>query len=352
MTTTTQSTTTRKTTTIDRENDENDSNEEEREEEIIDLDDFTNETEDDDERIGATDYSTVVYSDEESESMPVNIFTRLNNQNQNDEYYIERKTPQNNNKRFINENNKKNGSFSVPQIFHKKIRLDESSSQRISPYTVNSKVLNNHQNSFNNIPVVGRFTLPDNDLNSSRFNNIDLLSNYSISKNKLNLSTLKKQYQLEQKINSNLLNTEKPKSKLTECEEAIGNLISKWSKDDEDMKETENKEEDENKDIYSFSTNIKAIREEIQKKIEKNRKLHEEINNKSLKINLSQESFPTFDNRVKEPVAISKFFQTIINYLYIYIFIYLFIINISINNNIIIIILKRIYIYQLINVNL
>jgi hypothetical protein len=199
MTTTTQSTTTRKTTTIDRENDENDSNEEEREEEIIDLDDFTNETEDDDERIGATDYSTVVYSDEESESMPVNIFTRLNNQNQNDEYYIERKTPQNNNKRFIDENNKKNGSFSVPQIFHKKIRLDESSSQRISPYTVNSKVLNNHQNSFNNIPVVGRFTLPDNDLNSSRFNNIDLLSNYSISKNKLNLSTLKKQYQLEQK---------------------------------------------------------------------------------------------------------------------------------------------------------
>jgi len=309
MTTTTQSTTTRKTTTIDREDDEDEKEEEleEEEEEVIDENNFEKKTKGDTESVSAKDYSLIIYNDEEQE--PENIFTRLNIQKRNEYSDMERQTPQKNNKRYEEENKKRNGYFSVPQLYHKKFRLDEPFSLKIPPYQVDSEMLNDHQNT-------GRLTLSNIDLNSPRLNDKNLLSNYSISKNKLDLSTLKKQYQLEQEINNNLLNTEKPKSKFAECEEAIGNLLSKWSKEKEERKEeeeAENKEESEDENISSFSANIKVIQEEVQKKIENNRKLHEEINNKSLKFNFSNKASSSVNNGIKKPVAMRNF-----KYLFIY----------------------------------
>eukprot|EP00833_Pecoramyces_ruminatium_P003536 jgi/Orpsp1_1/1177568/evm.model.c7180000061957.1 len=305
MTTTTQSTTTRKTTTIDRENNNNNNNNDDddndiEEEGIINEEEIEKETDDEVEIIDVTDNSSFTNSDEDYESISEsdNIFKRMDTQNSNSNLDFERKTPQKNNKRFIDMNLKKNGSLSVPYLYNKKFKLNEPFSLKIPPYTVNSKVVNDDQGSFNNIPTVGKLSLSNIDLNSPKYNNKDLLSNYPISKNRLDLSVLKKQYKLEQEINNHLLNTEKPKSKFAECEEAIGNLLSKWSKKDEEKNETER--EDNEDEFISFNTNIKIMQEEIQKKIEKNRKLNEEINNKSLKFSNKIIS----SNKENEPLSI------------------------------------------------
>jgi len=304
MTTTTQSTTTRKTTTIDRAEEE-----EEEEEEETDYD-FENVSGNENENNGFIEYSSSLYSDDEGD----NIFTKLNDTHTDEEFdqqsltsneldappslsqeKISQKnssdktmthTPQN--KNSIRVNSQKIGTYSVPSFHSKRFRLDESSSLEHPPYTIYSKGLSDQdRESFNNVPTVGRLSLSNVDLNSSKYNGKDILSNYTVTKNKLDLSMLKKQYKLEQEINDNLLNNAKPKSKIAECEEAIGNLLSKWTKEDEEKKEAEAEESDN--DSNTFKENIKKIQEEIERRIEKNKKLNEEINNQSLQFSLNQQ---------------------------------------------------------------
>ncbi|ORX51519.1 hypothetical protein BCR36DRAFT_404165 [Piromyces finnis] len=304
MTTTTQSTTTRKTTTIDREEEEEETE-----------DDFDNISENDNENSmnesGYIEYSSSLNSEDEGD----NIFTKLHDthsdsdfdqqslvsndldappslnpenssQKHNREQTLEY-TPQN--KTSVKDNTRKIGTYSVPTLHRNKYRLEDTISLDNPPYTIYSKGRSDqdHQ-SFNNVPTVGRLSLSNIDLNSPKYNDKDNLSNYYVSKNKLDLSMLKKQYKLEQEINDNILNNAKPKSKIAECEEAIGNLLSKWTKEDEEKEKIETHEENE-EDSLTFNTNIKEIKEEIQRRIEKNKKLNEEINNKSLQFNLKQQ---------------------------------------------------------------
>ncbi|OUM56319.1 hypothetical protein PIROE2DRAFT_65603, partial [Piromyces sp. E2] len=306
MTTTTQSTTTRKTTTIDRgEEDEED------EEEETDYD-FDNASENENNMTGFIEYSSSLNnSDEEGD----NIFTKLNDTHSDEEFDQHslvsndldappsinlEKTPHTNsknqtmehtpqNKYSVKDNNRKIGTYSVPSLHSKKFRLDESLTLDHPPYTTYSKGLNDQdRQSFNNVPMVGRLSLSNVDLNSPKYNGNDRLSNYWVTKNKLDLSALKKQYKLEKEINDNILNNAKPKSKIAECEEAIGNLLSKWTKEEEEKKEAEAQEESEGESL-TFTTNIKEIQEEIQRRIEKNKKLNEEINHQSLQLSLTQQ---------------------------------------------------------------
>jgi len=285
MTTTTQSTTTRKTTTIEKE---------EEEEEFADDESDINEI---------IEYSSSLYDEEEDHD---NIFTKLKDiqdvegQEDSDYHSIQdnhditdkktdseetERTPQN--KTFLKEKNRKLGAYSVPSLHSKKFKLNQPFSLDNPPYTIYSKDRSDQErNSFNNIPTVGKLSLSNVDLNLPQYNSKDILSKYSITKNKLDLSTLKKQYKLEQELNDNLLNNKKPKSKIAECEEAIGNLLSKWSKEEEEKNEAEEENADES---FSYNTNIKEIREEIQRRIEKNKKLNEEINQQSLKLNLENQ---------------------------------------------------------------